>query len=86
MGWIIKIQGFEYFYFQLCLNWHKMKSFEYDTTGAAVIFLQLCILVTCVLCIYSAKRPGITWSNNSNDENVLHFSIDGDDIDYTSNA
>ena len=27
-------------------------------TGSAVIFLQLCILVTCVLCIYSSRRTG----------------------------
>ena len=25
-------------------------------TGAAVVFLQLCILVTCILCIYTARR------------------------------
>ena len=25
-------------------------------TAAAVIFLQLCILVTCILCIYTARR------------------------------
>ena len=27
-------------------------------TGAAVVFLQLCILVTCILCVYTARRGG----------------------------
>ena len=25
-------------------------------TAAAVVFLQLCIIVTCLLCLYTAKR------------------------------
>jgi hypothetical protein len=27
-------------------------------TAAAVVFLQLCIIVTCLLCLYTAKRGG----------------------------
>ena len=26
------------------------------TAGAAVVFLQLCILTTCILCLYTARR------------------------------
>lgn len=43
-------------------------------TGAAVIFLQLCILVTCVLCIYSSKRPGKDSDSSSGDHQSTYSS------------
>ena len=39
-------------------------------TGAAVVFLQLCILVTCILCIYTAKRS--TKTDRQVDHQSLH--------------
>jgi hypothetical protein len=35
----------------VCTTWQVLIA-----AGSAVVFLQLCILVTCILCIYTARR------------------------------
>ena len=58
--------SFDLIQFEICLVYIKREEGEEEVlcttlpvvvaTAAAVIFLQLCILVTCILCIYTARR------------------------------
>ena len=50
----------------VCTTWQVLIA-----AGSAVVFLQLCILVTCILCIYTARR-GRKQQHNNHDRMSQH--------------